>query len=53
MQIIGMIHVATIINTVRKKKTDLEIKKPYVGFQYNKCMKGVDTADHYSVITQM
>ena len=49
-----MIHVATIINTVRKdEKTDLEMKKPYVAFQRNKFMKDVDTADQYSVITQL
>jgi hypothetical protein len=48
VQIISMIHVATIINTVKKdRKTDLEIKKPYAVFQYSKYMKGVDTADQY------
>jgi len=54
VQIINMIHVATIINTVRKdKKTDLKTKKPYVVFHFNKCMKGVDTADQCLFITQL
>jgi hypothetical protein len=49
-----MIHVATIINTVRKdKKKHLEMKKPFVVFECNKFMKGVETADQYSVITQL
>ena len=40
---ISTIHDATIVNTERKdRKTNMEIKKPYVVVQYNKFMKGVD-----------
>ena len=48
LQIISMIHVATIIYTGRKKKN--RKTNPDIGFQYSKCMKGIDTADHYSVV---
>jgi len=42
------IHEATTVNTVWKdRKTNMEIKKPYVVFQYNIFMKGVDRADQY------
>jgi len=42
-----MIHSATVVNTGRRdRKTDKEIKKPYV-VQYNKFMKGIDRADQY------
>ena len=48
MRLISTIHDATIVNTGRKdKKTDMEIKKPYVIVQYNKFMKVVDRADQY------
>ena len=44
---ISMIHSATVVNTGRRdRKTDKEIKKPYV-VQYNKFMKGIDRADQY------
>jgi hypothetical protein len=40
---ISTIHEVTIINTGRKdRKTNMEIKKPYAVFQYNKYMKGID-----------
>jgi len=43
-----MMHEATIVNTVLKgRKTNMEIKKPYVVVQYNKFMKGVDRADQF------
>ena len=43
-----MMHEATIVNTGRKdRKTNLEIKNPYIIVQYNKFMKGVDRADQY------
>jgi len=39
---------ATIVNKGRKdRKTVMEIKKPYDVGQYNKLIKGVDTADQY------
>jgi len=45
---ISTIHEATIVNTRQKdKKTNVEIKKPYAVVQYNKFMKGVDSADQY------
>ena len=48
MRLISTIHDATIVNTGRKdKKTNMEIKKPYVIVQYNKFMKGVDRTDQY------
>jgi len=31
----------------KDRKTNMEIKKPYVVFQYNIFMKGVDRADQY------
>ena len=41
-------HEATIVNTGQKdRKTNMEIKKPYVVVQYNKFMKGLDRADQY------
>jgi hypothetical protein len=40
--------VATIVNTRRKKrKTNMEIKKPYAAVQYNIFMKGVDRANQH------
>ena len=55
VQMISMIHDATIVNTGRKhKKTNMEIKKPYTVVQYNKFMKGINRADqhhsYYSVL---
>jgi len=48
VQMISMVHEATIVNTGGKdKKTSMEIKKPYAVVQYNKFMKGVDRADQY------
>jgi len=45
---ISTIHDATVVRTGRKdRKTNMEIKKPYVVVQYNKFMKGVDRADQY------
>jgi len=45
---ISTIHDATIVNTGRKdRKTNMEIKKPYAVVQYNKFMKGIDSADQY------
>ena len=50
MQIISIIHGATIVNSGRKdRKTNMEIKKPYVVVQYCKFMKGVDWADQYLI----
>jgi hypothetical protein len=41
-------HDATIVNKGRKdRKTNMEIKKPYAVVQYNKFIKGVDSADQY------
>ena len=43
-----MINDATIINKGRKeRKTNMEIKKPYAVVQYNKFIKGVESADQY------
>jgi hypothetical protein len=36
------IHDATVMNTGKKDRTGLEIKKPYAVLQCNKIMKGVD-----------
>ena len=45
---ISTIHDATIVNKGQNdRKTNMEIKKPYTVVQYNKVMKGVDTADQY------
>ena len=45
---VSTIHEATVVNTGRKdRKTNMEIKKPYAVVQYNKFMKGIDSADHY------
>ena len=45
---ISTMHEATIVNTGRKdRKTNTEIKKPYIVVQCNKFMKGVDRADQY------
>ena len=45
---ISTIHDTTIVNKRRKDmKTNMEIRKPYAVFQYNKFMKGVDRADQY------
>ena len=48
MRMIRTIHDATIVNKGRKeRKTNMEIKKPYAVVQYNKFIKGVDSADQY------
>ena len=48
VRLINMIHDATVVNTGRKdRRTGPDIKKPYVVFQYNKFMKGVDRTDKY------
>jgi hypothetical protein len=48
VQMISTIHESTIINTRQKDgKTNMEIKKHYVVFQYDKFMKGIDRADQY------
>jgi cytochrome c oxidase subunit IV len=45
---IRTIHNTTIINKGRKeRKTKTEIKKSYAVVQYNKFIKGVDSADQY------
>jgi len=45
---VSTIHDATIVNTGQKDgKTNMEIKKPYAGVQYNKFMNGMDRADQY------
>jgi len=45
---ISTIHDATIVNEGRKdRKTNMEIKKPYVVGKYNKFIKGTDRADQY------
>jgi len=38
---------ATIVNKVKDRKTNMEIKKPYAFVQYNKFIKGIDRADQY------
>jgi hypothetical protein len=41
-----MIVEVTIVNTGRKdRKKNMGIKKPYVAFQYNKFMKGIERPD--------
>ena len=45
---ISTIHDATIVNKGREdRKTNMEIKKPYIVVQYNKFLKGVDRRDQY------
>jgi len=45
---ISTMHEATVVNTGWKdRKTNIEIKKPYVVVQYSKFMKGIDRADQY------
>ena len=47
VQMISMIHEATVVNTGWKdRKTNMEMK-PYAVGQYNKFVKGVDRADQY------
>jgi len=47
VRLISTIHDATIVNKGGKRKTNVEIKKPYTVGQYNKFIKGVDRADQY------
>jgi hypothetical protein len=52
---ISTIHETTIVNTGQKdRKTNMEIKKTYTVFQYNKFMKGIHRTDQclsfYSVL---
>ena len=47
MQMKSMIHDTTVVNTGRKDRVDLEIKKPYAVFQCSEFMKGVDRPDKY------
>ena len=48
MRMIRTIHDATFVNKGWKdRKTNIEIKKPYAVVQYNKFIKGVDSADQY------
>jgi hypothetical protein len=48
VQVINMIHDATIVNTGRKdRKTSLEIKKPYSVVPYSKFMVGIGRTDQY------
>jgi len=48
VRMISTIHDATTVNKGRKdRKTNMEIKKPYVVVQYNKFIKGIDRADQY------
>jgi len=48
VQMISMIHDATIMNTGRRDmKTNTEIKKSDSVAQYSKFMQAVDRADHY------
>ena len=48
MRMISTIHDATVVNKGRKdRKTNMEIKKPYIVVQYSKFVKGVDRADQY------
>ena len=53
MRTISTIHDATTVNKGRKDR-NMEIKKPYAVFQYNKFIKDVDRADqhlsYYSVL---
>jgi len=43
-----MIHDATLVNEGRKdRKTNMEIKKPYVVGQFSKFIKGVERANQY------
>ena len=42
------IHDITIVNKgCKESKTNMETKKPYAVVQYNKFIKGVDSADQY------
>jgi hypothetical protein len=48
VRMIRTIHYATVVSTGRKdRKINMEIKKPYGVVQYNKFMKGVDSAGQY------
>jgi len=48
VRMISTMHEATIVNTGRKdRKTNMEIKNPYLVVQYSKFMKGIDRADQY------
>jgi hypothetical protein len=48
VQMISTIHDRTTMNTQRKdRKTNLEIKKPYIIVRYNVFMKGIERADQY------
>jgi hypothetical protein len=55
LRMISTIHEVIIVNTGWKdRKTNMEIKKPYAVFQYDKFMKGIHQADQclsfYSVL---
>jgi len=47
VRMVSMIHEVTVNTGWKYKKTNMEIKKPYVVVQYNKFLKGVDRADQY------
>jgi hypothetical protein len=48
VQIRSTINYMTIVTTERKeRKTNLEVKKSNVVFQYNKFIKGIERADRY------
>ena len=47
VQLVSMTHYRTVVNTVRHRRTALEIKTLYTVFQYNKFMMDVDMADKY------
>jgi len=48
VRMLSMIHDATIVNKGRKdRKTNMEVKKPYIVVHYNKFMKDIDRADQY------
>ena len=48
VRMIRTIHDTTIVCKGRKdRKTNMEIKKSYAIVQYNKLIKGVDSADQY------
>ena len=45
---ISTIYNSTILNKRRKdRQKNMEVKKPYAVVQYNKFIKGIDSADQY------
>jgi len=48
VKMLSTFHYTKIESTGRKdRKTNMDMKKPYAVVQYNKFMKGMDSAEHY------